>query len=642
MFEKENIEEIIYVDRKKYFNRILAIVLAYIILAPLLIKIPSLMPAIADTIYIVISFCIILLIKSTMGLYRGEFYKIIGYIYILIILLSSKEFLPKRGILAEIHLIGANQLDIESVAIFLISLGVYNISVYARNRKMMRNKNLFFLSILFIANIIMSLIGVGSIAFTTTFITLGMLILSYIANGNYKLIEKSLINYAKAQIILLVIICIVNLIESTNYLKVDISRLNILLSLTLFLINSINIIDKLLNNPYKMLFADLFNKNNYMNELNKKIIAKNRELEFSQVVIKKKENLLKTFFSNVPIPLLIINKESERISFANTNFMEFIGESNLKSVINRKLFSIITIDKNPFISGKNEMEKYIFRGSITVGSELKHIDIEFIDGAENSDGLVVIINDITSKVKIDTMRESMQNKILEEKLKRDFLSNISHDLKTPINVIYSATQLVGYYVNDGNLDGLRRYNAVSKQNCISLMRLANNLIDSSRISSDYLSANLERRNIVEIVEDVVTSLVDYSKSNYIDLIFDTNEEEVYINLDEDFMKRIVLNLIANAIKFTNAGGRIEVTIEDNGKEVSVFIRDNGVGMEEDFIKDAFSRYSMGKNNEGKSLKGTGIGLFVVKKLVEKQKGKIHIDSLVNYGTNIEIVFNKEV
>ena len=150
--------------------------------------------------------------------------------------------------------------------------------------------------------------------------------------------------------------------------------------------------------------------------------------------------------------------------------------------------------------------------------------------------------------------------MLEENLKRDFLSNISHDLKTPINVIYSATQLEECLLKNNNIDGLKKYNTISKQNCISLIRLANNLIDTSRIESDYISANLKVKNIVEIIENIIATLVDYAHNNNVDLIFDTNEEEVYVELDEDFMQRIIVNLISNSIKFCNYNGMIKINV----------------------------------------------------------------------------------
>lgn len=396
--------------------------------------------------------------------------------------------------------------------------------------------------------------------------------------------------------------------------------------------------EHLLKIPYNVIFRDLYERNMELDKLNKRIFSRNRELEFTQKVMLNKESILRNFFTNVPIPLVIINENSERIVFANSSFCEMINAKNIRDIINRKIFSFVKIENNPFIDDKIKTPNPIFRGIIN--SDI-YVDMEVVHILDDEEERIVIFNDVTSAIKAAKMKETMENKKLDEKLKSDFLSNISHDLKTPINVIYSATQVIKMYIENDNYEMVRKYNNISKQNCISLIRLTNNIIDTSRIYADYLTPNLRVKNIVDVAEDVVTSLVDYAESKEIHLIFDTNEEEIYVKLDDEFMQRIILNLISNAIKFTKEDGTIEVILEDKGEDVDLIVRDDGVGMEKTFIENAFNRYSMGKNNENASTKGTGIGLFVVKTLVEKQNGTIVIDSVINEGTTIKMTFKKE-
>ena len=230
---------------------------------------------------------------------------------------------------------------------------------------------------------------------------------------------------------------------------------------------------------------------------------------------------------------------------------------------------------------------------------------------------------------------------MEENIRTQFLSSISHDLKTPINVIYSANQVEKIYLENEDIKALEKYNAISKQNCIALIKLTNNLIDNSKISVDYLAPRLKMSNIVEIIEDNVMSLVDYVKWNNIELIFDTNIEECFLEIDQGFMDRIILNLISNAVKFTPDNGEIIVSIHEKGDIVTISVKDNGNGMEKEFIDKAFNRYAVGKNLKKRSKNGTGIGLFVVKELVELQGGTIRIKSKVGIGTNMIIEFNKK-
>ena len=463
------------------------------------------------------------------------------------------------------------------------------------------------------------------------FLAVILFIISYFILADFKFIDNCKLNIAKSGNISFLLITISSF--KSTYIYVYEIFVIIMVMYTLVLMNNI------VNIPYNILFKDLFEKGTEMGNLNTKIVEKNKELEFSQNIVMKKEKIFKSFFQNVPIPLIILNKETLRIAFANSSFIN-VENKSLKSIINKKITSVINIDEGKFNNLNYSEGKRILRGSISNEGDLKYFDIELIDSSTSSDEIILILNDVTSKVKVDSMKEAIQNKMLEENLKRDFLSNISHDLKTPINVIYSATQLEECLLKNNNIDGLKKYNTISKQNCISLIRLANNLIDTSRIESDYISANLKVKNIVEIIENIIATLVDYAHNNNVDLIFDTNEEEVYVELDEDFMQRIIVNLISNSIKFCNYNGMIKINVRAYYKKVLVSVQDNGIGMEEEFIKDIFNRYSMGKNNEAKSNKGTGIGMFVVKRLMEIQNGNVFVNSKIGEGTRFDLVFNR--
>ncbi|EMU53945.1 sensor histidine kinase [Clostridium butyricum DKU-01] len=256
------------------------------------------------------------------------------------------------------------------------------------------------------------------------------------------------------------------------------------------------------------------------------------------------------------------------------------------------------------------------------------------------DKKIILIEDNTSNVMIKKLKKEVEEKKIEEYTRTQFLSSISHDLKTPINVIYSAIQLEQIYIEKDDIDSLKKYNSISSENCISLIRFANNLIDNSRIYSQFLTANLRKVNIVEIVEDYVMSYVDYVSWNGIELIFDTNTEECMIEVDIEFIGRIILNLISNGVKYTAKGGKIYVVIEEKMDKVFIKVSDTGSGINEEIKNKIFNRYASTNKTISDSKSGTGLGLFVVKRLVELQKGKIYLDEKVLLGTSIVIEFEK--
>lgn len=624
MLENEKWKDIIYWPIKNVVNYLLIMIFIYSFFYIVFIDYKDILDMINSILLIITGVSAIIIINTTM-LLPEKIVRLISLLYVVIVIFALLELLPENRVYLQGIPFGQTGFERFMYMFFFIAF----ILIYTNIGKR-ENKKITMLSYFIIAIFICNQLTVRSFIIIK-FIAVILFIISYFILADFKFIDNCKLNIAKSGNISFLLITISSF--KSTYIYVYEIFVIIMIMYTLVLMNNI------VNIPYNILFKDLFEKGIEMGNLNTKIVQKNKELEFSQNIVMKKEKIFKSFFQNVPIPLIILNKETLRIAFANSSFIN-VENKSLKSIINKKITSVIDIDEGKFNNLNYSEGKRILRGSISNEGDLKYFDIELIDSSTSSDEIILILNDVTSKVKVDSMKEAIQNKMLEENLKRDFLSNISHDLKTPINVIYSATQLEECLLKNNNIDGLKKYNTISKQNCISLIRLANNLIDTSRIESDYISANLKVKNIVEIIENIIATLVDYAHNNNVDLIFDTNEEEVYVELDEDFMQRIIVNLISNSIKFCNYNGMIKINVQASYKKVVVSVQDNGIGMEEEFIKDIFNRYSMGKNNEAKSNKGTGIGMFVVKRLMEIQNGNIFVNSKIGEGTRFDLVFNR--
>ena len=633
----KNENDFFYIDKHKY-GIIVSIVLSiYILLALLLHSNLIVLNTIYTVAFLISSVCIMLLIKATYNLYRGSMLLFLFIIHLYTALYSFFDLLP----ISYCKNIYFDVRTAKYVAFVMLNLLIlYLMSKYSFNKEIK-----LVTLIIYVISALLSIVFLQIVFPIRFFYFITLLgasicfILTQIHLLKFKLIKGNTLNYIKLFSIssfTLTILYTISIIS--EYYKFTALVLSSVVGFTVFISQAYIIIEKLLKNPYKILFRDIIESNENLDYLNRKIVSRNKELIQSQMVIREKERLLKTFFTNVPLPLIILGKETERILFANYSFMNLIGKDNLREVINKKLISIITLDDSEFFIKDDGNE--FFRCTSNVNGHTKYFDMELVEASKYRDEVIIVFYDVTSTIKTDKMRESVQNFYLEEGLKKEFLSNISHDLKTPINVIYSASQLIKYYMDNNNFDYLDKYNMVSKKNCITLIRLTNNLIDSSKIYSDFLSPHMEVRNIVQVVEEIVTSLVEYAKDKEIDLVFDTNQEEIFIDLDEEFMQRIIMNLISNAIKFSNINGKIEVIITDFNDEVSVVVRDNGKGMENEFLINAFNKYSMDVNNEEISEKGTGIGLFVVKKLVETQNGYINVHSEKDVGTSFEMIFKK--
>ena len=216
---------------------------------------------------------------------------------------------------------------------------------------------------------------------------------------------------------------------------------------------------------------------------------------------------------------------------------------------------------------------------------------------------------------------------------------MSHELRTPLNVILSTSKVTELKINKNNYDNeylLEKLEQINK-NSNRLLKLVNNLIDITKFEHGSHTLNLENLNIVEVVEDIVSASVDYSTCKGIDLIFDTEEEEIITAIDKDKIERVILNLLSNSIKFTDKDGTIYVYIKRVEKGVSISVKDNGIGIPQDKLEEIFNRFYQVSEPLKKHEEGSGIGLCIVEEIIKLHSGKIHVTSSVNEGTNFEII-----
>ena len=254
---------------------------------------------------------------------------------------------------------------------------------------------------------------------------------------------------------------------------------------------------------------------------------------------------------------------------------------------------------------------------------------------ENSiKGVVLSLVDITNKKLLDET-------ILSETLKTEFFSNLSHELRTPLNVILSALQLLDTYVTGGEVNDkerkFKKYSNIMKQNCYRQLRLVNNMIDITKLDAGFFELTLQNCNIVNIVESVTMSVAEYIKSKSIELIFDTDIEECIISCDPEKIERLILNLLANSIKFTKPDGNITVNMYDKGENIIISIKDTGIGIPNDKLDIIFDRFRQVDRSLTRKQEGSGIGLSIVKSLVELHSGKISVSSQYGKGTEFNIV-----
>ncbi|WP_459481718.1 sensor histidine kinase [Clostridium saccharoperbutylacetonicum] len=268
-------------------------------------------------------------------------------------------------------------------------------------------------------------------------------------------------------------------------------------------------------------------------------------------------------------------------------------------------------------------------------------------------GIIGVSRDITEKSKREQLKKDMENERLRldelkeiDRMKTEFFANISHELRTPINVIYSALQMEQVMLKnlfgENEQQDKMRYVKMMKQNCYRLLRLIENLIDITKFENGYVNINKSNYDIVSLVENVVLSVAGYIENRDLSIIFDTDIEEKVIALDAEKMERIILNLLSNAVKFTSSGGNITVKVHENNNYIFIQIKDTGKGIPKDKLNSIFERFVQVGKSSTRNHEGSGIGLSIVKSLVEQHGGDISVESKEGIGTEFIIKIPCEV
>ena len=247
--------------------------------------------------------------------------------------------------------------------------------------------------------------------------------------------------------------------------------------------------------------------------------------------------------------------------------------------------------------------------------------------------------DVTSRKEVEVEKKKLEEAIHLESIRNEFLGNISHEFKTPLNIILGIVQLIDKNIELDNItkENLIRHVDIMKQNSYRLLRLVNNLIDISRIDIGYYNLQPSNYNIVKVVEDITLSIAEYVKHKKINLIFNTDVEEITLACDPDKIERVILNLLSNAIKYTDDNGDIYVSLNKVNEDVVVSVKDSGVGIPNDKLELIFDRFGQANDILSRRCEGSGIGLSIVKSIVEMHGGKIDVFSEIGKGS--EFVFN---
>lgn len=257
-------------------------------------------------------------------------------------------------------------------------------------------------------------------------------------------------------------------------------------------------------------------------------------------------------------------------------------------------------------------------------------------------GTTGISRDITEKKMQEKALHDAERRevsLLEEtiRLKDDFITIITHEFKTPIAIINAAVQTMEIVCKDDITPKMKNYLGKIKQNSLRQQRLVDNLLDITRLKAGRMKTNYKNVEIVSLTKEIVDSVKLYADQKFLRLTFQTTCDRIEVSMDIEKYERILLNLLSNAIKFTPPEKSINVIFYQQGSYIKIDIKDRGIGIPEDKKIIIFERFGQADTSLTRQAEGTGIGLHLVKLLVESLDGKIYVSSQEGYGSTFSIM-----
>ena len=225
-----------------------------------------------------------------------------------------------------------------------------------------------------------------------------------------------------------------------------------------------------------------------------------------------------------------------------------------------------------------------------------------------------------------------------EKYRREFTANVTHELKTPLTSINGYAEMIASGITSAE-ENQKFANVIIKEGT-RLLELINQILDLSKIEGQITESkeSFEDIDVYEIANNIVSRFEQRLNSKNIDLTL--SGEGIIINGNKSMIRDMLSNIIDNAIKYNKVGGKVDIKILQNKYEVIINLKDTGMGIPQEDRDRIFERFYRVDKSRSKKITGTGIGLSIVKHIVEYHNGTIVLNSEVNKGTTIEIHLQK--
>lgn len=350
---------------------------------------------------------------------------------------------------------------------------------------------------------------------------------------------------------------------------------------------------------------------------------------------------------------IVVNVNGKNV-FSNIAAVKLFGANSREDIYQKDILDFVHPDNrsltekyfNDIINGEEKLlmtEQKIVRLDGTI------VDTESVCSMipyRGENAILCMIRDISErkrneelKQKMDQSMELVRETLEYDKIRTEFFANISHEVKTPLNIVLGTLQLFEILLNGKNIaectDKLKNYTAIMRQNCYRLLRMLNNLIYITEIDSGFVEMHFKNHDLIKIVKNIMASASEIIESKGVRIALNIDSDRLEIACDVDKIEIVLLNLLSNAVKFTEEGGNIYVSLYSKDGFAYISVKDTGIGIPDEMKEVIFQKFTQVDKSFTRRCEGSGIGLSLVKSLVEMHKGSIEVIS--EYGKGSEFI-----
>lgn len=359
-----------------------------------------------------------------------------------------------------------------------------------------------------------------------------------------------------------------------------------------------------------------------LGELSDAINEMARELQklFTNLNLQREE--LQVILSSMVEGLIVINEE-EKIVLSNKNFSTLAGTSNETQIQNKRYWEVLQNDNlNKLVKSVSQTDK-----AQTCEAQFGE-KIYLVNGAPTSKTarkkIIIVLHDITELKRV-------------EKIKADFVTNITHELKTPLTSIKGFVETLKEKANTNTEN--RHFLEIIERNTDRLIDIVDDLLLLSNLEDKKQKLKIEKINLREMADNILKIFEIKFKEKKISFELDISDNISNINADPFWLEQLFINLIDNAIKYTDKGS-VKIKIFSRDKDIQIEIQDSGIGIPKKHLSRIFERFYVVDKSRSHKLGGTGLGLSIVKHIIQLYNGKISVESKVGKGSKFIITLPK--